>query len=222
MTDAIFLSAGVPDPKRGPQYAKTADTVAITAAVSALVYVTLGRRLLVWGGQPAITPMIWAVAEGLGIDYGGWVKLYQSKHFNDDYPEDNQRFQNVTYTDDVGRDREQSLRLMRERMFSDFNFTAAVFIGGMGGIVQEFDLLQQLQPKVVSLPVVSTGGAVYDVAQRMGGVSSDLCDDLDYVALFHRHLGVSVKEMRYRSPTEQPLEIAGRFWQHPTLGRHKP
>jgi hypothetical protein len=34
MTDAIFLSAGVPDPKRGPQYAKTADTVAITAAVS--------------------------------------------------------------------------------------------------------------------------------------------------------------------------------------------
>ncbi len=26
-------------------------------------------------------------------------------------------------------------------MFSDFNFTAAVFIGGMGGIVQEFDLL---------------------------------------------------------------------------------
>jgi hypothetical protein len=42
MTDAIFLSAGVPDPKRGPDYAKTADTVAITAAVSALVHVTLG------------------------------------------------------------------------------------------------------------------------------------------------------------------------------------
>ena len=64
MTDAIFLSAGVPDPRRGPEYAKTADTVAIAAAVSALVHVTLGRRLLVWGGQPAITPMIWFVAEG--------------------------------------------------------------------------------------------------------------------------------------------------------------
>ena len=47
MTDAIFLSAGVPDPKRAQQYAKTADTIAITAAVSALVHVTLGRRLLV-------------------------------------------------------------------------------------------------------------------------------------------------------------------------------
>ena len=54
MTDAIFLSAGVPDPKRGPDYAKTADTVAITAAVSALVHVTLGRRLLVWGANPRL------------------------------------------------------------------------------------------------------------------------------------------------------------------------
>lgn len=212
MTDAIFLSAGVPDPRRGPQYAKTADTVAITAAVSALVHVTLGRRLLVWGGQPAITPMIWVVAEGLGIDYASWVRLYQSKHFADEYPEDNQRFQNVIYTDDVSYDREQSLRHMRERMFSDFNFTAAVFIGGMGGIVQEFDLLRKMQPQATLLPVISTGGAVHDIAQRIGNIPFDLCDDLDYVALFHRHLGVSVKEMRYPRPTEQPPVVEERFW----------
>jgi len=218
MTDAIFLSAGVPDPKRGPQYAKTADTVAITAAVSALIYVTLGRRLLVWGGQPAITPMIWVVADGLGIDYGRWVRLYQSKHFQDEYPEDNQRFQNVTYTDDVGHDRGNSLKLMREQMFSDFNFTAAVFIGGMGGIVQEFDLLQRLQPRAAMLPVISTGGAVRDVAQRLGNVPPDLRDDMDYVALFHRHLDVSVKEIRYRSPTEQPPAVSDRYWQHTAPG----
>lgn len=222
MTDAIFLSAGVPDPKRGPQYANTADTVAITSAVSALVHVTLGRRLLVWGGQPAITPMIWVVAEGLGTDYGGWVKLYQSRHFKDDYPEDNQRFQNVTYTPDVGQDREKSLRLMRERMFSDFNFTAAVFIGGMGGIIEEFDLLQRLQPKATPLPVISTGGAVQDVAQRMSMVPSDLRDDLDYVALFHRHLHVSVKESRYRTPIEQPSAVANRLWQNPKPGSQTP
>lgn len=215
MTDAIFLSAGVPDPKRGPEYAKTADTVAITAAVSALVHVTLGRRLLVWGGQPAITPMIWAVAEGLGVEYGSWVKLYQSRHFEDGFPEDNERFQNVTYTDDVNGDRESSLRIMRERMFSDFNYTAAIFIGGMGGIVQEFELLMKLHPKVTALPILSTGGAVLEIAQRMGAVPPDLGDDLDYVALFHRHLGVSVKEMRYRSPTEQPVAVADRLWQRP-------
>jgi len=140
----------------GPQYAKTADTVAITAAVSALVHVTLGRRLLVWGGQPAITPMIWVIAEGLGIEYGGWVKLYQSKHFKEEYPEDNQRFQNITYTDDVGRDREHSLQLMRERMFRTSTSRRRIH-RRMGGIVQEFDLLQQLQPNAAPLPVISTG-----------------------------------------------------------------
>lgn len=34
MTEAIFLSAGIPDPKRGPEYAATADTVAIASAVN--------------------------------------------------------------------------------------------------------------------------------------------------------------------------------------------
>lgn len=92
----------------------------------------------------------------------------------------------------------------------------------MGGIVQEFDLLQQLQPNAAPLPVISTGGAVLDVARRMGSVPSDLRDDLDYVALFHRHLGVSVKEMRYRSPVEQPPAVADRFWQDPQPGSQTP
>lgn len=212
MTEAVFLSAGVPDPRRGPQYAETADTVAITAAVSALVHVTLGRRLLVWGGQPAITPMIWVVAEGLGVDYGSWVRLYQSRHFQDEFPEDNRRFQNVIFTRDVDHDREKSLRLMRERMFADFQFTAAVFVGGMDGIVQEFELLLQLQPNIAMLPVVSTGGAVLDVARRMGNVPIDLQDDLDYVSLFHRNLRVSAKENRYRVPGEQPERLEDRIW----------
>lgn len=213
MTDAIFLSAGVPDPKRGPQYAKTADSVAITAAVSALVHVTLGRRLLVWGGQPAITPMIWVVADGLQVDYGSWVKLYQSKHFQDEYPDDNQRFQNVTYTEEVGADRERSLLLMRERMFSEFSFTAAVFIGGMGGIVQEYTLLRQLQPKAAMIPVTSTGGGTLEVAQHIGKVADDLAQDLDYVALFHRHLDVSVRERRFQTPKDQPAKVVDRMWE---------
>ena len=212
MNGAIFLSAGVPDPKRGPQYAKTADTVAITAAVSALLHVTLGRRLIVWGGQPAITPMIWVVSEGLGLDYAGWVKLYQSRHFKDEFPEDNQRFGNVTYTDDIDHDREKSLRSMRERMFTEHIFSTAVFIGGMGGIVDEFDLMQQLQPRASVLPIISTGGAVLDIAKRTATSMPDLTDDLDYVALFHRHLGISVKEQRYRHPDDQPARLEDRLW----------
>lgn len=210
--EAIFLSAGVPDPKRGPEYAATADTVAITAAVSALVHVTLGRRMLIWGGHPAITPMIWVVAESIGVEYGCWVRLYQSKYFDDEFPEDNERFQNVTYTDNIQHDRDKSLLAMRERMLSAHNFAAAVFIGGMAGIVDEFELFQRLQPKAAVVPVISTGGAVLKVAERLRKVDRDLADDLDYVALFHRHLGVSVREERFPRPEDQPTNIDQRLW----------
>lgn len=212
MPSSIFLSAGVPDSRRGAEYAKTADTVAIAAAVSALVHVTLGRRLLVWGGHPAITPMVWVVAEGLGLDYGGWVKLYQTLYFKDEFPEDNERFQNVTYTDDVNNDREASLTLMRERMFKEHAFDAAVFIGGMSGVTAEFELFKAFQPEAKVLPVLSTGGAVLSLSDRVPTASSDLADDLDYVSLFHRHLNVSVREQRYNRPEDQPPDIAQRLW----------
>ena len=211
MVDAIFLSASVPDPKRGPDYAATSDSVAITSAVSALVHVTLGRRVLVWGGHPAITPMIWHVAENIGVDYGSWVRLYQSKHFSDQLPEDNERFRNVTYTEEIESDRNKSLLSMRMQMLSDYRFTAAVFIGGMGGIFEEFDILRRLQPDAVVVPVVSTGGAVIELAKRLTHVSPDLIDDFDYVAVFHRHLDIPVLEERFNRPTDQPDTPARRL-----------
>lgn len=218
MEEAIFLSAGVPDPKRGARYAESANSVAITAAVAALVHVTLGRRVLVWGGQPAITPMIWVVAEDVGVEYGSWVRLYQSRHFKDEFPEDNERFQNVTYTDDIGGDREQSLLAMRKKMFSDHEFKAAVFIGGMGGIVDEFDLFRKLQPNAAVLPIISTGGATLDVAKQLQTLDEDLSSDLDYVALFHRHLGISMREERFARPEDQPAVVHQRYW-HAAFGK---
>jgi hypothetical protein len=211
MTEAIFLSAGIPDPRRSPQYAKSVDTVAISAATTALVYVTLGRRTLVWGGQPSITPMIWTVAESLGVDYGAWVKLYQSRFFADEFPEDNERFKNKTFTESMGN-REESLSVMRKRMFSDFNFTAAVFVGGAEGVVDEFVLLKRMQPKARMLPIASTGGGALEIANRIGDVPRDLFDDMDFVAMLHRHLDVSVRENRYPTPSDQPKSVPERYW----------
>jgi hypothetical protein len=210
MSAAIFLSAGVPDPRRGPEYARTADTVAITAAVTALVYVTLGRRSLVWGGQPAITPMVWVAAETFGVDYGSWVKLYQTRYFEDDFPEDNARFHNVTYTENVDRDREKSLLRMRERMFTEHEYSAAVFIGGMRGIVDEFELFRRFQPAAAAIPLLSTGGAVLELSDRIGEVTPDLTNDLDYVAVLHRHLNISVREARYNRPDDRPQDFERR------------
>ena len=215
MVPAIFLSASVPDPRRSQEFAETADPVAIASAVSALVHVTLGRRMLVWGGHPAITPMIWVVAETYGVDYGSWVRLYQSQHFEDNFPEDNERFANVTFTADVDCDREKSLLLMRKTMLSEHPFFAAVFIGGMEGIVQEYELFAQLQPDARVLPIVSTGGATKHVARLLAPVPPDLEDDLDYLGLFHRHLDVAVNEQRYTRPDDQPVAVEDRIWQPP-------
>ncbi|HEY0712109.1 MAG TPA: hypothetical protein VGF45_05510 [Polyangia bacterium] len=189
--------------------------MAITAAVSALVHVTLGRRLLVWGGHPAITPMICVVAEDMKVDYGKWVRLYQSRYFQDEFPEDNARFQNVTYTDAVNDDREKSLHAMRETMFSSHEFAAAVFIGGMGGILDEFEMFQRLQPKAAVVPVVSTGGAALELATRIPALDPSLANDLDYVAIFHRHLGISVREERFGRPEDQPASVEDRMYRSP-------
>lgn len=212
MSNAIFLSASVPDPSRARKYAETADMVAITSAVSALLFVTLGRRRIIWGGHPAITPMIWIVSQGIGVDYASWVKLYQSRYFEEVFPEENARFQNVSFTENMEGDRDKSLLLMRQAMFTENTFEAAVFIGGMGGIAEEYELFRQYQPDATILPVVSTGGATLEVADRLGSLSQDLADDRDYVALFHRHLGISVKEERFWRRHEQPAVVEERYW----------
>ena len=206
----FFLSASVPDPKRTARFAETADTVAIASAVGALVHVLLGRRRMVWGGHPAITPMVYAIAEDMGVDYSQWVRLYQSSHFEDRYPEDNARFKNVVYTP-RGEDLNESLTLMRARMFEENVFDAGVFIGGMEGVLDEYHLLCRLQPEAKSIPITSTGGATLDIANELGDFSSDLGTDLDYVSLLHRHLGISAAEARYNTPADQPEDLETRL-----------
>jgi hypothetical protein len=212
MGEGIFLSASVPDERRAPEYAATSDSIAITAAVAALVHVVLGRRLLVWGGHPAITPMIWTVAEDFRVDYGSWVRLYQSFYFRDEFPEDNERFKNVTFTDVIDKDRAKSLRHMRERMFSEHAFQAAVFIGGMSGIVEEFKLFTAAHPRATVLPILSTGGAVLVLAERLQNVDPELSENLDYIDLLHKRLGISPREERFVTPAEQPARVEDRYW----------
>lgn len=214
MEDSIFLSASVPDPKRYPEFAETSNSVAITAAVRALVHVTLGRRVLVWGGHPAITPMIKVVAEEMGLNYGEWVKLYQSLYFEEQFPQDNEKFGNIIYTENIENNLDKSLRHMRERMFSENKFSAAVFVGGMAGIIDEFELFEKLQPDKDMIPVLSTGGATLKVAEKIKSeLGDDLLNNLDYVQLFHRNLNISSREERFTSPNQQPKDVEKRYWQ---------
>lgn len=191
---AIFLSAGVPDPF-AKHFRGEGDTAAISALVSALLYVALGRRRIVWGGHPAITPMVWAYAEALGVDYSKCVTLYQSNFFEDYFPEENKRFKNVVVTDAIAGNRELSLAVMRRRMISDSEFEAAVFAGGMGGIFDEYDLVKEFAGSAKILPIGSTGGAAAELASKINADAA-LSDELDYVALLFAQLSIDPNESR--------------------------
>ena len=82
---AIFLSSSIPVGGRRNFY-ETADPFLIQSAVREFVTLVLGRRMIVWGGHPAITPMVWAVCEDLGVDFANAVVLYQSGYFADIFP----------------------------------------------------------------------------------------------------------------------------------------
>lgn len=191
---AIFLAAGVPDPQQ-EHFVGEGDVAAISSAVSALLYVCLGRRPIVWGGHPAITPMIWAYADALAVDYSKWVTLYQSNFFEDEFPEENARFANVVVTQKTEGDRKASLRHMRQRMISENHFEAAVFIGGMKGILEEYEIVREFAPDATVLPIGSTGGAARKLGRDLG-VSDEFENELDYVDLFFKHLKIDPKEER--------------------------
>ncbi|WP_349616098.1 hypothetical protein [Azotobacter salinestris] len=190
MMPRIFLSASVPRPDRG-NFHETADPFLIQFAVRELMTVALGRRQIVWGGHPAITPMIWAICSDLGVTYSAAVHLFQSRFFSASFPEENDNFSNLTVVDAVEGDREASLARMREQMLTG-PFHAAVFIGGMEGVLDEYELFTRMHPDALVLPIFAPGGAAQDLAKKLGMTD----DRVDFACLFSEKLGISQTEPR--------------------------
>lgn len=185
---AIFLSASVPIPGRGPFF-ETANPFLIQVAVRELVVTTIREYTLVWGGHPAITPMIWAVCEDLGVEYSKSVVLYQSRFFEEEYPEENKYFDNVVYVDAVSGDRDQSIAKMRHAMLSRDDLIAAVFIGGMDGIFEEYRLFRSLHSDAKVLLIASPGGAARALAIAAGSPAGNGLDDVDFARIFRDAFG---------------------------------
>lgn len=183
----IFLSASIPVAGRG-HYHDTASPFLIQCAIRELVISVIRSHRIVWGGHPSITPMIWNICEDLGINYSNAVILYQSRFFEDLFPEENERFGNVVYTDAVPGDLEASLLRMREEMLSRDGLAAAIFIGGMDGVVAEFSIFQRCHPNAITLAVPAPGGAALDLAKRLGIVDQQSLRDIDFARMFHLKL----------------------------------
>lgn len=177
---AIFLSAGVPN-SDDPIYGATADPLRIHAAIRALCLVILGSKKIVWGGHPAITPMIWAACVNMEIDPRSAVHLYQSLFFPEEIrPKENETFATLTNVP-AAEDRDSSLLQMRVKMLTEHPFEAGVFIGGKKGIEDEFELFVQLNSKAKLVILPSTGGAAQILGAKFPDLSAPAGRFVDYV-----------------------------------------
>lgn len=196
MKASIFLSASIP--KRG-RFLKNLDILAIREATLALVAVSLPEHALVFGGHPAITPLVQRAAETLGaLDR---VFIYQSRYFAEVLPEEAHRFSNLIFTRNIDQDRPKSLLYMRELMIDQKEtpvllppFRAAFFIGGMEGVLDEYELFRQRHPYVPVFPVGSSGAAAAELMTITRGLLPEellreLHDNRQYRGLFRRLLG---------------------------------
>jgi len=178
----IFLSASVPDPK-DVKYFDTADLFAIRDAVRALATVVIPHTNLVWGGHPAITPLIRHVLSTMDVNVNDRVTLYLSNFFQQEFIDDNAAFENVVLVDG-GNDQAESLKILRERMFTENTFSAGIFIGGMKGVEDEFQLFREYQPDALVLPVASTGGAARIIYDQQQHSDVKLLKDYAYMSVF--------------------------------------
>ena len=187
----IFLSASIPLPERDPQYIETADIIAIRDAVIELVTTVLPYHRIIWGGHPSITPLIYYVMQKMDLEIQDHVVLYQSKLFEKFFPEDNNKFHNVVLTDIIENDRDKSLLHMRERMLSENEYSAGVFIGGMDGIETEYLMFREKHPEALLLPIASTGAAaniVYDNLLPEELKNERFLKDYGYMSLYQKYL----------------------------------
>lgn len=212
----IFLSASIPLPERHPKYFETADIIAIRDAVIALASISLNQHRIIWGGHPSITPLIYYVIEKMlinNLEREDWelplneeekeiiesrlkgkiqkhVLLYQSLFFEGDFPVENEMFQNVVLTENKG-DIHSSIQHMRQRMFSENEFSAAIFIGGMDGIEVEYNMFREYHQNALLLPIASTGAAtkiVYENLLADDFKNERLVKDYGYMSLFQKLL----------------------------------
>jgi SLOG cluster3 family len=186
----VFLSASIPLPHRDPRYFETVDTIAVRDSIRALVSAVVPVGRLIFGGHPAITPLIRLIIRAMNRATSEHIVVYQSRYFEKQLTPEIEEFGDVRFTEAVSNDREKSLALMRTRMISDHNFDAAIFIGGMEGVETEFDLFKEIHPRKPVFPIASTGAAALAIFQNQDFQRRELADDLLYLSLFRRLLEI--------------------------------
>lgn len=157
----LFLSASFPSGERGERF-RPYDAAAVADAVAAVVRTVfrMGGDV-VFGGHPTITPLVLMIGSELRLEQR--VHIFQSEWFEDEITPETR----TLIDSGVGRlhwtpeckTRDASLALMRAEMLESIRLSAAVFVGGMEGIVEEYERCEELLPQVPKIPIAGPGGA---------------------------------------------------------------
>lgn len=190
---AIFLSASVPylrdrdNPAKLPpgyreadnrRWVDTAEERRIRKAVSQLCRFAFRHDVdLVFGGHPAITPMVLESARIFGGEERKRVVVFQSLFFETEIPEETYNLARWDLGTPLWTAKEgsrwTSLTTMRREMLASPNLIAAVFVGGMEGLLQEAELFPS---DGLCFAVGSTGGAARDLLLLQDGFSGEHAD----------------------------------------------
>ncbi|HDZ09168.1 hypothetical protein [Pseudohongiella sp.] len=182
----VFLSASVPLPERDRVFFDTADVLAIRESIKALVEVVLPIGRITCGGHPAITPLLALFAREANLN-SDHLSIYQSQLFAGRLSPELADFAHVHMVPSVDDDRDASLTAMRRAMIESRSFSAAVIIGGMEGIYEEYDLFVECHPDAAILPLSTTGAAAAIIYQK-GEYDRVFARDRTYSSLFRRKL----------------------------------
>lgn len=210
---ALFLSASVPAvrltapphvQRRDQEHVATAHPDRIREAVRWVCHYAFGEGLqIVFGGHPAISPMVLAAARDIPVtNTGPRVWIYQSEAFRSLIPRASLDLGDWSAGQLVWtpasqppgealswEGRETSLLRMRQLMISTPSLVGAIFIGGLSGVEEESRLFAERWPKLPRYAIGSTGGATAGLLQadpdgHRGGLAVHrLADDLDYAGI---------------------------------------
>ena len=166
----IFLSVSLPSADRHQKYYLNTNPLNITNAVVSFIESILKRNgRIIFGGHPTISPLVLTVAKKFIAILNSEkdpvrIYIYQSEMFKDKISKFTNelldlRIGKIIWTEKLNDSREKSLNHMRVQMLKEHNISAGIFIGGMEGIEEEFDLFKEIHPEIPMYLIGSSGGA---------------------------------------------------------------
>ena len=195
---SIFLSGSVPSVERENVYFKGSEPEEISNAIVELARAVFqAGGALVFGGHPEVAPMIRSIAEEGGFgsleNNAPSIYIYQSDVFSKEQQKEAIKLNRFEFVELVSVARkkgerpkftakktlnptsvEGSLTKMRSVMTSRPDLVGAVFVGGMGGCLEEYELSAKLRRYLVCKP----GGAARVMSKKRSVAPDDAIDNL--------------------------------------------